>query len=153
MRHGEHGDGRNQGNRGAGKPQRARAADTEAIGFMRRIHQGNGIGFRQPAVAPGRYGLDELRAPGIVAERLAQLRDNAREGVVRDRRVRPDTVEDLLLGDNVRARLDEQNEDVERLGLELDWAPRTIDAKRGEIDAQRPERVPAPRTCHFDLTN
>ena len=61
--------------------------------------------------------------------------------------VGPDAVENLLLGHDVRAGLDEQDEEVERLGLELDWPPRALDTKRGEIDAEVPERCTGRRGC------
>jgi hypothetical protein len=120
---------------------------------MRGIRNGDGIRFGKPPVAAGRHGLDELRAPGVVAERLAELRDDPRQGVVGDCGPRPDAVENLLLGHHVRVRLDEQDEDVKRLGLELDWPTGALGTKGGEIDAELPEGVSAAGLCHFNLPN
>jgi hypothetical protein len=73
--------------------------------------------IRKPPVPPGGHRLDVFRLSRIVAERLPKLGDDPREGVVGDRRTRPQAFEDVGLGHDVPLALEQQREQVERLGF------------------------------------
>ena len=67
------------------------------------------------AVAPTRHGLDEGRRRRIVTERATNLQDDHLENTVGDVGLSPPRSQQLLLGDQLPAVLDQPAQDTERL--------------------------------------
>ena len=92
-------------------------------------------------------GLDDPGPPGIVPERLAQLRQRPREGVVGHDRVAPHGGVDLRLRDEVASSIGQITEKGPSLGAErhrLFTAPQTpgasVEAVRRELDHDSRQR-------------
>src|SRR5262249_28013252 len=64
-------------------------------------------------------GLHEAGTAGVVAERLARLDDALHHGIVGDRRIRPEILDQIFLGDEVGPPLDQVDEHLERLGPQV----------------------------------
>jgi hypothetical protein len=60
-----------------------------------------------------------MRRAGVVAERAAQLRDGLMEDIVADDDLRPHALEERSVGNDLRCRFGETNEDVHRLGVDM----------------------------------
>src|SRR5207253_9091635 len=75
--------------------------------------------WRDEAIAPRRNRLDVPRRIGVIAEGLAQLGDGSGERVLGDRNSGPDLAEQLLLRHGTFATLDQENQDLQRLRLDV----------------------------------
>ena len=95
---------------------------------------------RDEPVAARRHGLDVARVPGIVANRAAELRDDAGERVVGDGGPLPDGVEELLLGNQAIGVVKQVAEHLERLRFELHQLVSPPHPFGREIDAYVTER-------------
>ncbi len=71
-----------------------------------------------PPIAARGHCLQVTGRAGVVAEHAPQLRHHARQGMIGDRRVGPERVEDFLLGEQMARAPHHQREQVECLGLE-----------------------------------
>ena len=67
-------------------------------------------------------GADEQRRAGPVAECLANLGDEVRQVRLGDERVGPEALLQLQLGQDFRTFQDERNQQLERLGREMNLA-------------------------------
>ncbi len=77
---------------------------------------------RDEPIAARRDRFDVARRFRVVVQRPAQLRHDARQGVVRDRDVLPDDRENLRLVDDLRRAGDQQLKDVQRFRLDRQGA-------------------------------
>ena len=94
---------------------------------------------RNEPIAALRHGLDISRLECIVAERLAQLRNGARQHVRRHERVLPRRVEQFFLGDKPVAVLDQVAKHVERLRLERNRLPCARHRHAAKVDRNVPK--------------
>jgi hypothetical protein len=101
---------------------------------------------RQQAVAALRQGFDDARLFRVVAQRLAQLEDDAGERVVADDAVLPDRVLDLRPRDDFAGPAGEIGENLNGLRLQSDVAVAALDPAGRRIhpavsDPVRPSKI------------
>jgi len=70
----------------------------------------------RPAAVSAGDGLHVLRRPGGIAQGLAQLGHDLRQGVVGDGDIRPQSLEERLTRDELRRPGGQEREQVERPG-------------------------------------
>ena len=117
------------------------AASAEAVRW-RRLDPGH---RRDEAVPATRDRLDELRRPGIVAQRLAQLGDGLGQRVVGDVGAGPQRVEQLLFRDQRTRVVEQMQQEVEELRRQLDDGVVPHDAIASAIDKEGAELVAGAR--------
>ena len=106
-----------KGQRGSATPYRRLVDGWNLVGLNRlsdRLSRGD-FNLGHEAISDARDGLDVLLAGGLLAERLPQHRHVVIEIVLFDSSIRPDGLEQLLLGDEAPGVLDQHDERVEHL--------------------------------------
>jgi hypothetical protein len=105
---------------------------------------------RNESISAPRDRLDELRAPGIVAERLAQLGDRLSQCVLGDVCVRPQRIEQLLFRDQLAGIVEQMEQEVEELWRQLDDGVVSKNAIASTIGEERSELIAG--ACHARYT-
>jgi hypothetical protein len=101
----------------------------------------NSFDRRDETIAAPSDGLDIRRLCGIVAERLAQLRDRLRQRVVGDGDVRPERAEELVLRDERRLPGDEVKKEIDDLRREGDDLVPSQQPVRRRVDSEGAESI------------
>src|SRR6185503_3964897 len=96
---------------------------------------------RNEAVAAFRHSLDVASVLTFVAERLADLRNRAREDIRRHEGAFPHRVEQLFLRDHPIPMLDQMDEDVEGLWFKRDSGVATDRRHAAHVHADLAEFV------------
>jgi hypothetical protein len=96
---------------------------------------------RDKAVAATGYGLNVGRLGRVVPQCLAKLRYSLSEGVVRDRNVRPESGEQLVLGDQRRLASNEVEKKVDDFRRQRHDLAAAKEAVRTGVDSKGPETV------------
>jgi hypothetical protein len=91
------------------------------------------------AKAAARYGLDDLLC--LIAQRSPNLADALRQGVIGDRHIRPDGLDQLVLAHQPVGILDQIAKQLEGLGTELDLMAVGAQATGGEVQGESVETV------------
>ena len=89
---------------------------------------------------------------GVVLERLAQLVDEHGQVDIGHERVRPEPVVDLGLRDGVGPALDEQLDELERLGRQVDRVAAPLQLTRLEIEDERAKTDPHGKRSRSEST-
>src|SRR5579884_3405628 len=94
-------------------------------------------------VASARLGFDETRVRGGVAQRFAQLVDSSIQAVVEiDEGIGgPEAVAEVFAGDDIARALEQDNQYLERLFLELDFAAIAKEFARADIGFEDSEAI------------
>ncbi len=93
------------------------------------------------AISARRDRLDVPRRLGIVAEGLSQLRDGAGQRVLGHGHTRPDLAKKLLLCHERFRALQKENQDLQRLRLDMDRLPGLEETKSGRVDDEIVELI------------
>jgi hypothetical protein len=96
---------------------------------------------RDEAVPDARHRLDERLAGGPFPEQLPQDGDVVIEIVLLDRRVRPNGLQQLFLGDQPSGIFDQHPQRVEHLQAQWDGLAVAQQATLGNLEPKRPESV------------
>jgi hypothetical protein len=117
----------------------------------RRFLPGDG---RVEQIAVPRHGPDHLSA--LVAKRLPDIADAARDGFIRHDHVGPDGLDQLLLGDRAPGVVDQVAQHLEALAPQLDRALAPVQGQAVEIEKVgaesqfHPDKAPGRLTpCNF----
>ena len=95
--------------------------------------------LRDEAIAAAVNGLDEAGRGRRVAEGLADLGHADLEHPVGHVRVGPDSIEELVLRDELAGALDQRQQDVEGLGVQPDRAGVLLELPVGAVESEAVE--------------
>jgi hypothetical protein len=101
------------------------------------------------SVPPAVHRADAALQPAVVSDGLSSCLDAARQRGLRDEAITPDLVEQLVLGHDAVAVLQQIHENVENLRLELDHLARPIHLEQVCVELAVLEPVPHRQgVCH-----